>query len=67
MSLIESKTIKECLDEKKYETIEMKKSKADKVKEDKQRLKDKIKRYEVLHPPFSNSKWSRRRRTTRRK
>lgn len=34
----------------------MKKSKADKVKEDKQRLKDKIKRYEVLHPPIQQFK-----------
>jgi lysozyme family protein len=47
MSLLESKVIKECMDEHKYETIESKKSRADKVKEDKLRIKDRIKRYEV--------------------
>jgi hypothetical protein len=47
MSLLESKIIKDCMDERKYETIEAKKSRADKVKEDKQRIKERIKRYEV--------------------
>lgn len=55
MSLLESKILKDCIDEQAYETIELKKLKADKIKEDKQRLKDKIKRYEVYFYLFSNS------------
>lgn len=45
MSLLESKILRDCIDEKKYETIEEKRLRADKVKEDKARIKDRIKRY----------------------
>lgn len=64
MSLLESKIIRDCIDEKKYETIEEKRSRADKVKEDKARIKDRIKRYEVTLTLYSNSRSSRVGRTT---
>jgi selenocysteine-specific translation elongation factor len=47
--------------------MEVKRSKADRIKEEKQRLKDKIKRYEVFLIEFSNSKLTKPEETINRK
>ena len=59
MSLLDEKHFQHALAEKKNQTLEVKRSRADKVREDKQRLKDRLRRYEVLMIQFSNSKSSR--------
>ena len=62
--MMEEKSFQDALTEKKSQTIEVKRSKADGIREDKLRLKEKLRRYEVRLCLFSNSKWTRPGRTT---
>ena len=59
LSLLEEKHFRDALTEKKNQTLEVKRSRADKVREDKQRLKDRLRRYEVTMTQLSNSKSNR--------
>ena len=45
--MIEDKHFQDALTEKKSQTLEVKRSRADRIREDKLRLKDKLRRYEV--------------------
>ena len=65
LSFLEERHFQDALTEKKNQTLEVKRSRADKVREDKQRLKDRLRRYEVLSLSLSNSKQTRLARTTR--
>ena len=57
MSLVESKILQNLKDEKKSQTIEVKRNTAEKVREQKSRLRDRLRRYEVTVIRLSNSKW----------
>jgi hypothetical protein len=46
LSLIESRHLQQHLNHEQFNTIEVKRSRADKVREDKARLRDRLKRYE---------------------
>ena len=65
MSMLEDQHFREALSEKQSQTLEVKRSRADKVREDKQRLRDKLRRYEVSAFLRSSSGPTRPGRTTR--
>jgi len=60
--MIDSRNMQNAYIERNNQTMEVKWSRAEKVREEKQRRKDRLKRYEVLMLIHSNSRWTRPRR-----
>jgi hypothetical protein len=60
--MIDSKNVQNAYIERKNQTLEVKWSRAEKVREEKQRRKDRLKRYEVHMCTCSNSRWIKPRR-----